>query len=70
MTDYGLQQYFFKQQDLNKQQILWLQRLVDTPISIVYQPSKQVSVPDASPCSPILHNSIDESADSQPSGVG
>ena len=46
------------------------QELVDTPISIVYQPSKQAAVPNALSCSPILHDSMDKSADSQPSAVG
>ena len=39
------------------------------PISIVYQPGKQAAVPDALFFSPILHDSMDESIDSQPSGI-
>ena len=58
-------QYFFKQQDLNKCQIWCLQKFFDTPISIVYWPEKQATVPDALYCSPIHQDSMDESANSQ-----
>ena len=62
-------QHSFKQQDLNKCQTQWLQELIDTSISILYQPSKQAAVPNALSGRPILHDSIDDSADSQTSGV-
>ena len=38
-------------------------------LGIVYWPGKQATVPDALSHSPILHDSMDESADSQPSDV-
>ena len=70
MTNHAPQKCFFKQQDLNKFQTRWLQELFDTPISIVYRPGKQAAVLDALSHSPILHESIDEHADSQPSALG
>ena len=70
VTDHAPLQYVFKQRDLNKRQTRWLQELIDTPISIVYQPGKQAAVPNAQSLSPIFHESIDEHADSQPSAVG
>ena len=61
---------FFKEQELNKCQTQYLQEIIDTPILTVYQPGKQASVPDVVSHSPILHDSMDERADSQFSGVG
>ena len=70
VTDHALLQVFFKRQDLNKRQTQWLQELVDTPILIIYQPSKQAPALDALSHSPMLHEYMNESADSQPSAVG
>ena len=69
VTNPALLQNFFKQQNLNKSQTWWLQELVDTPIPIVYWHGKQTKVPNALSHSPILHESMDESADSQPSAL-
>ena len=49
---------------------MMVEELVDTPISIVYQPGKQAAVPNILSHSPILHNSMDECAYFQPSTVG
>ena len=40
------------------------------PILMIYQPGKQAAVPNALSCITSLHDYMDESADSQPSGVG
>ena len=65
-TDHTPLQQFSKLQYLNKRQTQSLQELIDTLISIVYQHGKQAAVPYELSCSPILHDSMDESADSQP----
>ena len=57
------------QKDLNKCQTLWLKELLATPFMKVHYSGKQGPVPDRLSKSPIIHNSVDKGANSQPSGV-
>ena len=69
VTDHAPLQFSFKQWDLNKNQTRWLQELVYTHILIVYWPGKQAAVLNRLSHIPILHESMDESADSQPPAI-
>ena len=47
MSDHELLKHFPTQPTLNKRQARWQEKLVDTPIKIVYQPGQKAVVPDA-----------------------
>ena len=47
MSDHEPLKHFPTQPALNKRQARWQEKLVDTPIEIVYQPGKKAVVPDA-----------------------
>ena len=47
MSDHEPLKHFPTQPALNKRQVRWLEKLVDTPIKVVYQRGKKAVVPDA-----------------------
>ena len=47
MSDHEPLKHFPTQPALNKCQVRWQEKLIDTPIEIMYQPGKKAVVPDA-----------------------